>query len=103
MLNRDGSYPTVSSHTGEWSLDPSSHSLAWSIPVISPNDDTRSGSLVFSANGDDPAMFFPVKVNFIGQGSLAGVNIISIANVNGGDNPDFSVDASVSTENYQVV
>ena len=103
MLNRDGSYPTVSSHTGEWSLDPSSHSLAWSIPIISPNDGTRSGSLVFSVNGDDPASFFPVKVNFIGQGSLAGVNIVSIANIDGGDGPDFSVDASVNTENYHVV
>ncbi|KAF8722654.1 hypothetical protein AX14_009718 [Amanita brunnescens Koide BX004] len=99
----DGSYPSVSSHTGEWSLDPSSHSLAWSIPVISPSDDNRSGSLVFSVNGDDTSMFFPVKVTFIGQGSLAGVNIVSATTINGGDSAEFSVDGYVTTENYQVV
>ncbi len=96
-------YPTVSSYTGECSLDSSSHSLAWSIPAMSHNDDTRSGLLVFSVNGDDPALFFPVKVNFAGQGCLAGVNINSVSNVNGVDSADFSVDASVCTGNYQVV
>lgn len=100
---RDGSYPSVSSHTGEWSLDPSSHSLAWSIPTISPSDDNRSGSLVFSVNGDDTSVFFPVKVTFIGQGSLAGVTVVSATSVNGGESPEFSVDACVTTEDYQVV
>ncbi|KAF8640346.1 hypothetical protein AX17_000018 [Amanita inopinata Kibby_2008] len=99
----DGSYPTVSSHTGEWSLDPSSHSLAWSIPLISHADDNRSGSLVFTVNGDDPAIFFPVGVNFIGQGSIAGMSVLSVDKVGGGEGPAFSVDAQVTAENYQVV
>ncbi|KAF8345739.1 hypothetical protein F5887DRAFT_858468, partial [Amanita rubescens] len=81
--SRDGSYPTVSSYTSKCSPDSlASHSLVWSIPAMSPNDDTgslRSGSLVFSVNGDDPALFFPVKVNFVGQGCLAEVNINSVS------------------------
>ncbi|KAH8827836.1 hypothetical protein DL96DRAFT_1600560 [Flagelloscypha sp. PMI_526] len=35
-----GSYPTVTSddHPGSWSLNPSTHSLAWSIPIVDPTD-----------------------------------------------------------------
>ncbi|KAF9540127.1 hypothetical protein CPC08DRAFT_738802 [Agrocybe pediades] len=103
----DGSYPTVTSHTGEWSLDPSSHSLAWSIPVISPSDDsTKSGSLMFNVGGVDVTAFFPVDVSFIAQGSLGGVGVASIERVGsdeGEEAPDFSVDAFVSTDEYLVV
>jgi len=42
-------------------------------------------------NRDDRSLVLPGQSE---QESLAGVNIISVANVNGGDNPDFSVDAS---------
>lgn len=98
-----GSYPTVSSHSGEWSLDPNSHSLAWSTPLVSVLDNTRSGSLIFTVGGDDPGAFFPVKVTFNGQGSLAGIDVASISKVGGGDNPAFSVDASVTAEEYLVV
>ncbi|KIL71360.1 hypothetical protein M378DRAFT_214006 [Amanita muscaria Koide BX008] len=99
----DGSYPTVSSHTGEWSLDASSHSLAWSISKITSSDDSRSGSLVFTVNGDDPGLFFPVKVNFVGQGSIAGINVASATTADTGDEAPFSVDAHVTAEHYQVV
>ncbi|KAF4612121.1 hypothetical protein D9613_004383 [Agrocybe pediades] len=103
----DGSYPTVTSHTGEWSLDPSSHSLAWSIPVISPSDDsTKSGSLMFNVGGVDVGAFFPVDVSFIAQGSLGGVGVASIERAGsdeGEEAPDFSVDAFVSTDEYLVV
>ncbi|KAE9397276.1 hypothetical protein BT96DRAFT_995875 [Gymnopus androsaceus JB14] len=56
----DGSHSTVSSHTDDWSLNPSSHSIAWTIPVISVDSDTKSGSLIFNVGGDDAAAFFPV-------------------------------------------
>ena len=69
---------------------------------MSPSDDSRSGSLVFTVSGDDSALFFPVKVNFIGQGSIAGINIASVRKVDGEDAP-FSVDTHVTAENYQVV
>ena len=100
---RDGSYPTVSSHSGEWSLDPSSHSLAWSIPLVTASDSTRSGSLIFTVGGDDPAAFFPVEVRFNGQGSLAGVGVASVSKVSGGEDPAFSVDAIVTADQYLVV
>ncbi|PPQ77561.1 hypothetical protein CVT25_011421 [Psilocybe cyanescens] len=99
----DGSYPTVSSHTAEWSLDPSSHSLAWSIPVVSPSDDSKSGSLIFNVGGVDVGAFFPVEVTFIGQGSLAGVAVASVDRVNGESAPGYSVDAFVTADEYLVV
>ena len=97
--SRAGSYPTVSSHTGEWSLNPSSHSLDWSISQV--NADDRSGSLEFSIGGDDAGAFFPVKVSFAAQGSLAGVSVVSVDLVDGGA-VTFSQEAIVSIENYIV-
>lgn len=96
---RAGSYPTVSSHTGEWSLNPSSHSLDWSIALV--NADERSGSLEFSVGGDDAGTFFPVKVSFVAQGSLAGISVASIDLVDGGA-VTFSQEAVVSVESYVV-
>lgn len=96
---RAGSYPTVPSHTGEWSLNPSSHSLDWSIALV--NADNRSGSLEFSVGGDDAGTFFPVKVSFAAQGSLAGVSVTSVELVDGGA-VTFSQEAVVSVENYVV-
>lgn len=104
-LYSDGSYPTVTSHSGEWSLDPSSHSLAWSVPRISAadDDDTKSGSLVFTVGGVDVGAFFPVEVSFIGQGTLAGVGVASVETASGEDMPEYSVDALVTTDEYLVV
>jgi len=96
---RAGSYPTVSSHTGEWSLNPSSHSLDWSITLV--NADDRSGSLEFSVGGDDAGAFFPVKVTFVAQGSVAGVSVASVDLVDGKP-VTFSQEAVVSIENYVV-
>ncbi|KAJ7898447.1 Adaptor complexes medium subunit family-domain-containing protein [Mycena leptocephala] len=98
-----GSYPTVSSHTGEWSLEPNSYSLAWSTPLVSAGtESTRTGSLMFTVAGDDPETFFPVKVAFVGQGSLAGVGIASVKMLEG-DEPAFSVDSVVTADGYFVV
>ncbi|KAI8990663.1 hypothetical protein BD414DRAFT_484412 [Trametes punicea] len=97
----DGSYPTVSSHSGEWTLNPSSHSLDWSIPLI--NAEERSGSLEFSVGGDDTSVFFPVKVSFVGQGSIAGVHLAAVTRVDDGEPVAFSEDATITVENYTVV
>ncbi|KAJ7765482.1 hypothetical protein DFH07DRAFT_810736 [Mycena maculata] len=98
-----GSYPTVSSHTGEWSLEPNSHSLAWSTPLVSADSEsTRTGSLMFTVAGDDPETFFPVRVAFVGQGSLAGVGVASVKLLEG-DEPAFSVDSIVTADGYFVV
>ncbi len=100
-MHSDGSYPTVSSHSGEWALNSSSHSLDWNIPLINAED--KSGSLEFSVGGDDAGVFFPVRVSFVAQGSVAGVKVASVTRVEGGDEVVFSEDATVSVENYTVV
>jgi len=103
QLCSDGSYPTVSSHMGEWSLDPASHSLVWSIPVVTADDDSKSGSLIFNVGGVDVTAFFPVDVSFIGRGSLAGVAVASVSRVDDGEGPEYSVDALVTADEYLVV
>ena len=103
QLCSDGSYPTVSSHSGEWSLDPTSHSLAWSIPVVTALDDSKTGSLIFNIGGVDVSAFFPVDISFIGQGSLAGVTVASVSRVDGAEGPEYSVDAFVTADEYLVV
>ena len=100
-LNSAGSYPTVSSHTGEWALNPSSHSLDWNVGRV--DADERSGTLEFSVGGDDPGAFFPVKVAFVGQGSMAGISLASVTRVENGDEVVFSEDASIAVDNYSVV
>lgn len=108
-LPSDGSYPTVSSHTGDWALNPTSHSLAWSIPRISSSstsagaEDTQSGSLIFTVGGDDVGAFFPVEVAFVAEGSLAGVKVAGVTNTKGGEEQVFSVDSVLNVEEYLVV
>ncbi|KAJ7066630.1 hypothetical protein C8F01DRAFT_1124033 [Mycena amicta] len=97
-----GSYPTVSSHTGEWSLEPNSHSLAWTTPVCSADSESRTGSLMFTVGGDDPETFFPVRVAFVGKGSLAGVGIAQATLENGRD-AVYSIDSVVTADGYFVV
>ncbi|KAJ3972190.1 hypothetical protein EV361DRAFT_823978 [Lentinula raphanica] len=99
----DGSYPTVSSHSGEWSLNPSSHSIAWTIPVISGDEDVKSGSLIFNVGGDDAGAFFPVDVSFVAKGSLAGVNVASVTKTSGESLNTFSVDSVLTVDEYLVV
>ncbi|KAJ3806796.1 hypothetical protein EV368DRAFT_76186 [Lentinula lateritia] len=99
----DGSYPTVTSHSGEWSLNPSSHSIAWTIPTISWNEDTKSGSLMFNVGGDDAGAFFPVDVSFVANGSLAGVNVESVTKTSGERVDSFSVDSLLTVDEYLVV
>jgi len=99
----DGSYPTVTSHSGEWSLDPSSHSLAWSIPLVSASDESKTGSLIFNVGGVDVGAFFPVEVSFIGQGSLAGITVASVNKIDGSEVTEYSVDALVTSDEYLVV
>jgi len=95
-----GSYPTVASHTGEWALNPSNHSLDWSIALI--NSDAGSGTLEFKVGGDDDATFFPVKVTFVAQGALSGLSVGSVTHVDGGD-VTFSQESVLAVDSYTVV
>jgi coatomer subunit delta len=97
----DGSYPTVSSHTGEWALNASSHAIDWMVGKVDSQE--RSGTLEFSVGGDDAGVFFPVKVSFVAQGSIAGVRVASVTKVESGEDVVFSEDASVVVDNYTVV
>jgi len=58
---------------------------------------------MFTVGGDDASTFFPVGVTFVGQGSLAGITVASVSKVNGGEDPAYSVDSIVSTDQYLVV
>lgn len=66
------------------------------------DSDNSSGSLEFSVSGDDVAAFFPVKVAFIGAGSMAGISVASIAAIEGGTDTVFSQDATVTADEYIV-
>jgi coatomer subunit delta len=90
----------VSSHSGQWALNASTHSLDWSIPLV--NADERSGSLEFSVGGDDVDTFFPVKVAFVAQGSMAGVQVVSVNHAGTGAEEMFSQDTVLSSEEYVV-
>jgi hypothetical protein len=70
---------------------------------VSADDDTKSGSLMFSINGVDTGAFFPVEVTFVGKGSLAGVAVESISKLGEGETPAYSVDSLVTTDEYLVV
>jgi coatomer subunit delta len=102
-VNRDGSYPSVQSHSGEWTLNPSSHSLTWSLSKISYEDDTKSGSIIFSVGGDDPGAFFPVDVAFVAQGSMGGVNVASVSKTDGSGDVEYSVDSVLTVDDFSVV
>ncbi|EGN93532.1 hypothetical protein SERLA73DRAFT_189226 [Serpula lacrymans var. lacrymans S7.3] len=96
-----GSYPTVPAQSGAWTINSSTHSLDWTIPLITPED--RSGSFEFTVGGDDISTFFPVKVSFVGQGSIAGVSVASVNRVDNGEEAVFSTDSVINTEEYLVI
>jgi len=96
-----GSYPTVTSNSGDWSLNAATHSLDWSIPIIS--QDEKSGNLEFTVGGDDAGTFFPVKVAFVAEGSLVDMNVASIASAENGSDVTFSQDVSLSATDYSVI
>jgi hypothetical protein len=77
-----GSYPSVAlGFTGQWSLNAGAHALEWSIPLIAaaPSADgtagETSGSMEFTVGGEDADAFFPVKISFVGLGSLLGLEV----------------------------
>lgn len=103
ILVRTGSYPTVSSHTGDWSLNASTHSLDWTMPLISADADTKSGTLEFTVGGDDIGTFFPVRVAFTAQGSLIGMGIGGVTRADNGEDVVFSQDAILVADDYLVI
>jgi hypothetical protein len=82
-------------------LNPSNHSLEWSIPLVSAEN--RSGSLEFTVGGDDAGAFFPVKVAFVGQGNMAGIKVASVSHVDGSGDVVYSTDSLLTAEAYEVI
>jgi hypothetical protein len=39
----------------------------------------------------------------VGRGSIAGIGVVGVSRVDGGEDPAFSVDAVVTTEDYLVI
>jgi len=95
-----GSYPTVSSTSEKWTVNPSSHSLDWSIQEITA--DSRSGSLEFNVGGDDPEAFFPVKATFVGSGSLAKIQVTSASQIANGSDVAFSQDRTFYVGDFSI-
>jgi len=96
-----GSYPSITTTQCDYTINPATHSLDWSIPLVSTVE--RSGTLEFTVGGDDASIFFPVRVSFVGRGSIAGIGVDAVSRVDGGEDPVFSVDAVVTTGDYLVV
>ena len=69
--------------------------------MVTPEE--RSGSMEFSINGDDVGVFFPVKVSFVGQGSIVGIRAATVSLVENNETVTFSEDATVSVDSYLVV
>lgn len=103
MFCSDGSYPTVTSHTGTWALNPSSHSLDWSIPLVSFDDDTKSGTLEFQVGGDDAGAFFPVRIGFAAEGCVGGIEVEQVGLASESGKVDWSVDSIATSDEYLVV
>ncbi|KAF8310376.1 hypothetical protein DL93DRAFT_2084552 [Clavulina sp. PMI_390] len=100
----EGGYPTVASHTGEWVVDPTTHSLLWTAPRVSPHDDTKTGTLEFSVGGDDAATFFPIKVDFTAIGSLIGITVEGVTtSADSSEQLPFSQENTITAEDYVVV
>lgn len=55
--------------------------LEWTIPVVSNEEGTGTGSLEFEVEGDDVDAFFPVQVTFVAQDTICGVKVRSFGSL----------------------
>ncbi|KIJ53699.1 hypothetical protein M422DRAFT_201923 [Sphaerobolus stellatus SS14] len=105
-----GSYPTVTpGYAGQWSVNPASHSLEWTIPLVSNTageDGTPcqpTGSMEFSVGGEEVDAFFPVKVSFVGLGSLLGLEVTKVSRVDNDEDVLYSQETTLNADDFQVV
>jgi hypothetical protein len=95
-----GEAPSVTSHTGEWTVDDETGTLQWSVGTVSAAEST--GALEFTVNSSDVDALYPVQASFVAATSLAGVLAASVTHPDSGADVVFSQDAVVSTKEYQV-
>ena len=104
-LHSLGAYPTITNSVGSYSINPETHTLDWtidSISSVSGDDDTKSGSLEFTVQGDDTAAFFPIAVDFVSQDAMCGVKVIGVKAAGSGEQVDYSEETVLSSEKYLV-
>lgn len=72
-----GAEPSISEAPahGSYAINPHSGHLEWTIDEVSEAAGTASGSLEFEAQGDDADACFPVKIDFVSQKSMCGVEV----------------------------
>jgi hypothetical protein len=70
----NGAYPTVTNHSGDWSVNPDNNSLVWTIDTIDATEN-KTGMLEFHSEADDPSQYFPLAVNFVSAESLCEVSV----------------------------
>jgi hypothetical protein len=97
-----GAFPEISSIScGSFQHDSSTSTLVWIIPTIDGSN--ASGSMEVSLNKDvgDQA-FFPASVSFVCSNALAGVKVVTIANVETQAAVPFGTELCVGTDVYTV-
>jgi hypothetical protein len=95
-----GETPSVSSHSGEWSVDYATNTLKWSVGTVSSAETT--GALEFSVASADAEVFYPISASFVAATSLAGILVSSVTHSETGAEVSFSQDPVLSTSEYQV-
>ncbi|GAA5930908.1 coatomer subunit delta [Sporobolomyces koalae] len=89
---------------GEYTLNPMTSRLEWTIDEVSEAAGTSSGSMEFECAGDDADACFPVSIDFVSQRGICGVDVLSVLNPAAGNEPvDFSVDSLLAVDKYEVV
>ncbi|GAA5881641.1 hypothetical protein JCM16303_005524 [Sporobolomyces ruberrimus] len=101
-----GSEPSITDAPahGEYTLNPMTGRLEWTIEEVSEAAGTTSGSMEFECQGDDADVCFPVGVDFVSQKGICGVDILSVVNPSTGNEPvEYSVDSLLGVDKYEVV
>eukprot|EP00123_Amoebidium_parasiticum_P016263 comp23360_c2_seq1/m.38594 comp23360_c2_seq1/g.38594 ORF comp23360_c2_seq1/g.38594 comp23360_c2_seq1/m.38594 type:complete len:526 (-) comp23360_c2_seq1:561-2138(-) len=94
------SQPKVGNCDGEFFFNTRDRRLEWTVPLIDGNSPT--GSMEFSAQVQDPNVFFPVHVDFVSSSSFSDIQITSVTTPDGAP-LTFSSETSFGVENYSIV
>ncbi|KAK9767762.1 coatomer subunit delta, variant 2 [Basidiobolus ranarum] len=96
-----GCNPTVGDVDGHYNFDRAARCLDWEIPII--DQDSKSGSLEFSVASDDTNAFFPVSVAFASEQTYCGIEVAKIELQETGEEPLYSKEVLLVTDEYSVV
>jgi len=100
-LPAGGPAPIIGSCDGDYAVGSRNSVLEWRLSLVDSSN--RTGAMEFSAHGRDANDFFPVVVNFSSPKTFAGVEIVSVTDVDSGADVSYATDAKLTTAKYQVV